>query len=121
MAMAPPLTLTFSMSGWCSFSHARTTDANASLISMRSMSSRESLDFSSTNVVAGMGAVSMITGSLAATAKVWNRALGVRPSCPARSSVMISAAAAPSEIWDELAAVISPPSTNAGGRLASFS
>src|SRR4029078_3166918 len=36
-AMAPPLTLTFSMSGWCSFSHANTTDANASLISVRSI------------------------------------------------------------------------------------
>ena len=74
--MAPPFTLTRSMSGWCSFSQASTTEANASLISMRSMSSRDSFDFSSTSVVAGIGAVSMMTGSLAATANVWNRARG---------------------------------------------
>ena len=35
--------------------------------------------FSSTRRVAGMGAVSMITGSLAATAKVWKRARGRSP------------------------------------------
>ena len=58
--MAPPLTLTFAMSGWTSFSQARTTDANASLISIRSMSSRPSLARSRTLAVAGMGPVSMI-------------------------------------------------------------
>ena len=68
------------MSGWCSCSQASTTEAKASLISTRSMSSRESFDLASTRVVAGMGAVSMITGSLAATAKVWNRARGRSPS-----------------------------------------
>ena len=38
-AMAPPFTLTRPMSGWRSFSHASTTEAKASLISTRSMSS----------------------------------------------------------------------------------
>ena len=89
MAMAPPLGLTWSMSGWSSCSQASTTEAKASLISITSMSSRRSLAFSSTSRVAGMGAVSMMTGSLAATAKVWNRARGRRPERPARSSDMI--------------------------------
>jgi hypothetical protein len=39
---------------------------------------------------------------------VWNRARGVRPSWFARSSLMISTAAAPSEIWLELPAVTLP-------------
>ncbi len=43
------------------------------------------------------------------------------PSWPAFSSDMISAAAAPSEICDELAAVISPFSTKQGGSEANFS
>ena len=43
------------------------------------MSSRDSFAFSRTRVVAGIGAVSMITGSLAATAKVWNRRPGPEP------------------------------------------
>ena len=80
MAMAPPLTFTLAMSGWCSFSQASTTEANASLISTRSMSSSDSLALASTRVVAGIGAVSMMTGSLAATAKVWNRARGGGPA-----------------------------------------
>jgi hypothetical protein len=121
MAMAPPLTFTRDMSGWCSFSQASTTEAKASLISTRSMSSSVSLAFWSTRVVAGMGAVSMMTGSLAATAKVWNRARGVKPSWEARSSVITRTAAAPSEICEDDAAVTCPPSTNAGGSEASFS
>ena len=35
---------------------------------------------SSTDLVAGIGPVSMVIGSLPATAKVWNRARGVSPS-----------------------------------------
>ena len=79
--MAPPFTFTFAMSGWCSFSHASTTDANASLISTRSMSSMRQPARSSTLVVAGIGPVSIITGSTPASANVWKRARGVRPSC----------------------------------------
>src|SRR5439155_1190696 len=90
--MAPPLTLTLSMSGWCSFSHASTTDANASLTSNRSMSSTFRPARCRTFSVAGMGPVSMVTGSTPARAKVWNRARGVRPSWLAFSSVMISMA-----------------------------
>jgi hypothetical protein len=62
----------------------------------------------STSSVAGMTAVSMICGSLAATAKVWKRARGRSPSEDAFSSLMISTAAAPSEICDEVPAVTVP-------------
>ena len=44
---------------------------------------------SSTLVVAGIGPVSIITGSTPASAKVWKRARGVRPSSFAFSSLMI--------------------------------
>ena len=57
--MAPPFTLTLLMSGWCSFSQASTTEANASLISTRSMSSSVSPARSRTLSVAGMGPVSI--------------------------------------------------------------
>jgi hypothetical protein len=56
--------------------------------------------------VAGMGPVSMISGSEPVTAKAWNRARGVRPRAPAFSSLMISAADAPSVSGEELPAVI---------------
>ena len=105
MAMAPPLGFTFAMSGRYSRSQASTTEAKASLISTTSMSSSDSLALLSTSSVAGMTAVSMIWGSLAATAKVWKRARGVSPSDDARSSLMISTAAAPSEICDDVPAV----------------
>jgi hypothetical protein len=69
------------MSGCSSFSHASTTEANASLISMRSMSSIVMPARSSTLCVAGIGAVSMRRGSAPASAKFTKRARGVRPSC----------------------------------------
>ena len=54
-AIAPPFTLTLSMSGLSSFSQASTTEAKASLISTRSMSSMVIPARSSTFFVAGMG------------------------------------------------------------------
>ena len=116
--MAPPLTLTLSMSGWCSFSHASTTEAKASLTSNRSMSSIDRPDFSSAFAVAGIGPVSMVTGSTPARAKVWKRARGVRPSSSAFSSLMISTAEAPSVICELLPAVTLPSGLKAGFRLA---
>ena len=59
----------------------------------------------------------MMTGSTPRTTEVWNRAIGVRPSDGAFSLVVISSAAAPSEICELFAAVIVPPS----GRNAGFS
>ena len=70
-------------------------------------------------MVAGIGPVSMVTGSTPARAKAWKRARGRRPSALAFSSLMMSTAEAPSVICDELPAVTLPPSgLKAGFRLA---
>ena len=71
--------------------------------------------------VAGIGPVSMITGSTPTV--VWSTifARGVTPSSSAFSRVMSSTAAAPSETWEELPAVILPSSLKAGFSSASFS
>ena len=65
--------------------------------------------------------MSIITGSTPASANVWNRARGVRPSSLAFSSLMISSAAEPSVICDEFAAVTTPSGLKAGFSLASVS
>src|SRR5260370_28308155 len=78
-ALAPPLTFTRLMSGWCSCSQASTTGAKASLISTRSMSSRVSFPRSNALVVAGIGPVSIMTGSTPANANAWKRARGTSP------------------------------------------
>ena len=54
----------------------------------------------------GSGRSASVIGSSEATANAWKRARGVRPSCAARSSLMISRAAAPSVSCEELPAVI---------------
>ena len=59
----------------------------------------------STFSVAGMTPVSISSGSLPDTAKAWNRARGRRPSSAAFSSLMISAAEAPSVSGEELPGV----------------
>ena len=64
--------------------------------------------------MAGMGPVSIITGSTPARAKVWNRACGRRPSSLAFSSLMMSTADAPSVICELLPAVTLPSGLNAG-------
>ncbi len=73
----------------------------------------------STLWVAGMGAVSMKIGSSPATEKEWKRARGVSPSFDAISSLMISAADAPSVSGDELPGVIDHCAS--GKRCAYFS
>ena len=55
--------------------------------------------------MAGMGAVSIISGSSPDTANVWNRARGRRPCAWAYSSEVMSTAAAPSLICEALPAV----------------
>ena len=74
---------------------------------------------SSSFSVAGIGPVSMITGSTPTV--VWStiRARGFRPSASAFSRVISSTAAAPSETCEELPAVILPSSLKAGFSLAS--
>ena len=71
--------------------------------------------------MAGMGPVSMITGSTPTV--VWSTILarGLTPSSSAFSRVMSRTAAAPSETWEELPAVILPSSLKAGFSEASFS
>ena len=71
--------------------------------------------------VAGIGPVSMITGSTPTV--VWSTILarGLSPSSSAFSRVISSTAAAPSEICEELPAVILPSSLKAGFSCESFS
>jgi hypothetical protein len=113
-AMAPPFTLTRSMSGSSSRRQAASTDANASFTSKRSMSPIFIPLRSSSFFVAGIGPVSMITGSTPTV--VWStiRARGLSPSDSALPRSISSTAAAPSEICDEFPAVIRPSSLNAG-------
>ena len=75
----------------------------------------------STLAVAGIGAVSIVTGSSPVTAPEWNRASGRRPSSAARSLVVMSRAAQPSEICELLPAWMTPSSRKAGLSAASFS
>ena len=120
-AMAPPTDSAGPSSAPVSICHASGTGANASLTSKASISSIVSPERSSASAVAGIGPVSILTGSSPVTTAVWTRASGVRPSALARSEVMISSAAAPSEICDALPAVIEPPSRNGALSSASFS
>ena len=60
--------------------------------------------------MAGIGAVSMMTGSSPAITVVWMRTSGVSPSSRAFSLVVTSSAAAPSEIWLALPALMTPSS-----------
>ena len=69
--------------------------------------------------VAGIGPVSMKSGSSPTTANAWNRARGVSPSSIAFSSLMISAAEAPSVSGEELPGVIRQ--SRSGNRAASSS
>jgi hypothetical protein len=94
--MAPPLTLSFSSGMFRSFWNFRTTDANASFSSNRSMSSTVRPARSSTLRVAGVGPVSMMTGSLPLVAVATMRARGVNPCEVPALSLPTSTSAAPS-------------------------
>jgi DNA-binding winged helix-turn-helix (wHTH) protein len=71
-------------------------------------------------LVAPIGPVSMMTGSSPITVIARIRARGVRPWRSTASPEAMSSAPAPSEICDDVAAVISQPSRS-GGRFAIFS
>ncbi len=64
--------------------------------------------------MAGIGPLSIITGSEPASVAVCTRAIGLSPSDFAFSADMNSSAAEPSEICEELPAWITPSSENAG-------
>src|SRR5260221_473588 len=74
------------------------TDAKASLTSIRSMASCERPALARTAFVAGIGPVSMLTGSTPTTFCATMRARGRSPSSAAFSGVVSSTAAAPSLI-----------------------
>ena len=78
-------------------------------------------DRASTLWVAGIGAVSMITGSSPAMTVVWMRTKGRRPSSRALSDVVTSSAADPSEVWLAFPALITPSGLNTVLRVPSFS
>src|ERR1700737_1936467 len=121
-AIAPPLTLTRSVSERSSRCHASTTEENASLTSNRSMSSMLRLLRCKHFRVAGRGPVSMMMGSPPTVVGSRTRARVRNPSRCAASPEHSSTAAAPSLIGDDDPAVIRPPSLrNTGLRLASVS
>jgi len=101
--------------------HASGTDANASLTSKRSISPRCRPDFFNTFFVAGMGPVSMIVGSVPATAVATMRARGVSRCAFTAASLARRMAAAPSLICEEFPAWIHAVGLNAGWSVASFS
>ena len=108
-AMPPPLTLTRSCGAPVSFIQASGTEAKASLHSKRSMSSTPRPARSSACLVAGMGPVSIHTGSSPRTERCTTRARGVSPCSATARSEATSSALAPSQIWDATAAVTRPP------------
>src|SRR5216684_3455982 len=71
--------------------------------------------------VAGIGPLSIMTGSEPTWVKPTNRARGRKPSSSAFSRDAISTAAAPSEIWLELPAVKNSSPSKAGFNVASRS
>ena len=92
--MAPPTTLSFSSGTSRSRCKRRATDAKASLISTRSMSSIVRPALASALRAAGAGPVSMMTGSVATKAIEITRPRGVRPrSLPTASEPTITSEA----------------------------
>src|SRR5512132_3491737 len=119
--MPPPRGFSLSRSNLRSRSHAMTCAANASLISITSMSASDRPVFSSTFLVAGTGPMPMTAGSTPAHDIPASRASGRRPSAAARDSDISTRAAAPSVIPEELPAVTLPFSRKTGGNAASRS
>src|SRR5664279_3666630 len=103
--MAPPFTLTLSRLSPSSFSTARYWPANASLTSIRSMSSRVSPAFFNAILVDGTGPDPMILGSTPAIPQLTMRPSGFRPRFSASSSGITTTAAPPSTIPLALPAV----------------
>ena len=113
-AIAPPFTFTFSSGIPSSCATTSGTGANASLISKMSMSVILRSALASALRAAGMGPVSMSTGSEPATAMETIRARGLSPRLRARPFEAITTAAAPSTIPELLPACNTPPSLKEG-------
>ncbi len=114
-AIAPPLTLSRSGSKPSSRSTASTWAANASLSSIRSMSSSETRVLSSRLRTAGTGPMPMISGCTPSTRELTHRAIGSTPSLSAVSPARTSIEAAPSVIPLEFPAVTDPLSGSKTG------
>ena len=97
------------------------TTANASLISNRSTSDTLQPALPSTLRMAPIGAVVNHSGSCEWVAWATIRASGCRPRGPASSALSSTVAAAPSEMLDELAAVMVPSLRKAGRRVGILS
>ena len=120
-AIAPPLTLTFAGSSPSTFITASDCAAKASFSSIRSIwSSVRPASFSAFGI-AYTGPTPISSGRHPAYAYATKRASGRRPSAFARSSEITTAAAAPSDVCDELPAVTVPLAWKAGFNFASAS
>ncbi len=113
-ATAPPCTLTRSGGRSYSCIAAIVTAAKASLTSHRSTSAGVHPARCSTLAIAPTGAVVNQAGSCACTAWARMRATGAMPSSRAVDARTSTSAAAPSEMLDEVAAVMVPSLRNAG-------
>ena len=100
------------MSGDSSRCQARTTEAKASLTSIRSKSSIPRPVRSSSLRVAGIGPVSMMTGSTPTVTWSTTRARGRRPRRSAAGRLASRTAAAPSESCEDVPAVMRPSGLN---------
>mmetsp|Transcript_47398 Transcript_47398/g.101395 ORF Transcript_47398/g.101395 Transcript_47398/m.101395 type:complete len:385 (+) Transcript_47398:199-1353(+) len=107
-AMAPPFTFSRSIFRPTAFTQANGTGAKASFTSYNPTSSIFSPNFSSTFWEAGTGPSSMITGSVPTSSSPTSLAMGFTPSFSRPRSLQISTAAAPSQIWEDTAGVITP-------------
>ncbi len=105
IAMEPPTTLSFSSGTPRSRCRRRATDAKASLISTRSMSSIVSPALASALRAAGPGPISMMMGSVATRAVETTRPRGVRPRSLPTASEPIMTSDAPSTMPLELPGV----------------
>src|SRR2546423_12790460 len=107
-AIAPPFT--FTLSGFSSSILITASDwaAKASFSSITAMSSRVRPASFKTFGIANTGPIPISSGGHPAVAYATSRAIGFAPNCLARSSDMTIAAAAPSDICEELPAVMVP-------------
>src|SRR5690606_14930146 len=120
-AMAPPLGLTRSGSRPSSLVDARPTAANASLISTTSRSVGSMPSFLQAAAIARDGWLCRVESGPATTPCAPISASQVRPSSSALVLLITTTAAAPSEIWEALPAVMVPSLEKAGRSLPSDS
>ena len=104
IAIAPPLTLTFSAGTFSSVIKRITTAAKASFTSNKSISSMLKPAFSNALRAAGAGPVNIMVGSVPTNAVASTLARGFKPCSLTAFSEANNTTAAPSTIPDELPA-----------------